>query len=485
MRPAQRISARVAREEERQRYTDLVNTQRTSEGASTWSIKSDNAMHDAAARETLKKLWDNHEKQLNMRRETLKKLLGEENLMYQKEFEAKKQMEPTLRMESLKKRADEVRQRREKEKEEFAFSMDLKKKMVACDKLRTLNSVEAAYEARIQRENDLEIKKKMTETAKIEEEISEKQLSSPFGEDEGAGKKNAKESMSKFKTICDNQLTLRKEVVKKEREKEIQEDELAKQRAEALRRQAKEEEEELYQKKMAIRKDLKEHNELYLTLKEEQRKREKEYEESIVQKAMIEEQHCAQEKIAKKEEMKKEMEESLLRDQSNKQFKKEMNMEEDKLLKMEQDRAWNKRLEMWGKEESQRKKLNQDAVQFNSNELSRIEFEKATRRQRVIDQANETQNYMDELRKAKIEQSEQKRLSQMAYNQELDELVKTRRGIQQSKIPEREKKETEDFFGNDDDEALQKQIEAKERRIEELRKQVRSPGRGTNDFFSG
>jgi len=62
---------------------------------------------------------------------------------------------------------------------------------------------------------------------------------------------------------------------------------------------------------------------------------------------------------------------------------------------------------MWGKEESQRKKLNQDAVQFNSNELSRIgirsnsiihysfiylEFEKATRRQRVIDQANETQN---------------------------------------------------------------------------------------------
>jgi len=73
----------------------------------------------------------------------------------------------------------------------------------------------------------------------------------------------------------------------------------------------------------------------------------------------------------------------------------------------------------------------------------------------------------------------------MAYNQELDELVKTRRGIQQSKIPEREKKETEDFFGNDDDEALQKQIEAKERRIEELRKQVRSPGRGTNDFFSG
>jgi len=51
---------------------------------------------------------------------------------------------------------------------------------------------------------------------------------------------------------------------------------------------------------MAIRKDLKEHNELYLTLKEEQRKREKEYEESIVQKAMIEEQHCAQEKIAKK-----------------------------------------------------------------------------------------------------------------------------------------------------------------------------------------
>lgn len=353
------ILKRRAAEEERRRYEDLCKYNFKAETNAEWEIKTAGFIEHQKTKQRYESIRSTDEAAVDARRRKLAEFLAAEQAMFQQQLES---MDETAeqRKARMEARASELKEKRESERLDYVRQQYERQWRMACDPLREQESKAILRATNAARAYQIGEKMKQLEIDEQEErafdEMWEADRLSKLGREER--EEDARQQMdAEHKAVLDQQVGELHAYREQERKMGSDEAALLRKQWELEREEAKRVESMRHKVLVDAQNELHQFNkhkraELTRSVAEE-RATDLARLNAQLAREQAEEDREAATRAAMQEETKK-FTESMMA-QKRKIADKEAEMEE--LRKAELDKAWDKRLQVWGAEQEAREKL--------------------------------------------------------------------------------------------------------------------------------
>eukprot|EP00357_Protocruzia_adherens_P006369 CAMPEP_0114996542 /NCGR_PEP_ID=MMETSP0216-20121206/14377_1 /TAXON_ID=223996 /ORGANISM="Protocruzia adherens, Strain Boccale" /LENGTH=482 /DNA_ID=CAMNT_0002360775 /DNA_START=189 /DNA_END=1637 /DNA_ORIENTATION=+ len=415
------IMKRRAQEEANAWMTSQINREQKLKHTADWENKTNAIMKKNTVSNRISQLEQEGQKQLEERRFRLAELLRSEEEMYQAEYRDKEETAEQIR-EKMFERVIELKDSRERDRQEAVRAALDKQFKDRTDDLRTQDSKTFALQCQLEREMQVEEKKQRETLKKREESLYDELWKRDMRRKELREKQEQEEKKAKLGqtlTYLENQRQTRVTGVDRARLEKRQENEELK---EAWRQQA-EREAALEREKLLLRKqrdtELLLHNQTELTLKEQQRQREREMDKKMVEDTMEREQALAAIEAEKREKRRQDgikLQNILM----EKRQKNEMNEADlEGRIKQESDKQWDRREQKWRQEADARVNLMKDVYNNRADEIVKKRNDKEQARTLQLQEKERLEAEIAHMNKMTEIEKEQKALEAKRHQRDI------------------------------------------------------------------
>ncbi|KAJ3218540.1 Cilia- and flagella-associated protein 53 [Dinochytrium kinnereticum] len=445
-RPAQKsdylIVNRRREEENRNKMVERTNYYASTALKSTFEETSTNAIRRNHLFRRLEELKTCEDIKLEQRRQRLRKLLEEDEARYSAELLRNEETQGS-RLEKMKNRMEELRSRREAERQQVVEEKLLQRWRGQCDELRAIESKLLEREVAEQRADQLveaeEKRARNLEEKKYYDNLWEQDRQMKIAKEE-AEKHRQKEMNAATTAILEAQLELlRKQAMEEER---LKQEEAILMREEMLMREL--EDERKRQRKLAeqriIRTELDKFNKIKIEQRAKEVRESLEMDMRIVNEFFRMDQSEAETKSRRRAELRKEMQlyrEHLLEQQ---RIEREREKEIDRLQREENDKLWRTRAEKWKKEQQARDRLMQEVLQGRKEQLK---YSIDQNNQRLLTIQEERENVLRQIEAAQRVEEAERQQKEVMINQYRESLAAQMEATEEKRRDDRRKVEME------------------------------------------
>jgi len=358
---------------------------------------------------------------LEARKESLRTLLTNEELAFQKEIDCKSET-AQQRRERLEKKAKELRAKRIKHREAFVAKQRVKQFREQCDELRLNHGRNLTKECdRIRRQQMKERQQQQEYERSLESQhlaIWQQELQQKMDRERQESEHKKKLNNETAKGIREQMMQLQLQRSQQEQEK-TKEAQLRVRALEDQKELQKQQESETRQALQRKREEMRAEYEEYTKRKLQQQENEKKLDQAFVREILEKEQQESVQQMAKQTENKNDAHNYLLYLQRLRESEQEKEALLEKLRQTELEKAWSKRETQWSREKLARQQLLQNVVEERRDQI-------AYKRMIQENSSQDTAYTADKLRRElqEYETAEQeKEASRLKYNQEIQQFL--------------------------------------------------------------